>query len=201
MEYSFWGGLMLMLLMADPVGNIPLTLACLKTVPNQRRLWVLARECVIAGGILILAMFFGRQFMQMLGLSDAALSIGGAVIVMLMAIRMVFPSKEGIFGETPGGEPMIVPLAVPAIAGPSTIATIIMLAAAQPGRLLDWGAVIVVTLVVCFAVIGSAAWLQRRLQALPPMQHQVLTGLILAMMATQMFLGGLDSYLRHIQTL
>ena len=57
MEYSFWGGLMLMLLMADPVGNIPLTLACLKTVPNQRRLWVLARECVIAGGILILAMF------------------------------------------------------------------------------------------------------------------------------------------------
>ena len=107
MEYSFWGGLMLMLLMADPVGNIPLTLACLKTVPNQRRLWVLARECVIAGGILILAMFFGRQFMQMLGLSDAALSIGGAVIVMMMAIRMVFPSKEGIFGETPGGEPMI----------------------------------------------------------------------------------------------
>ena len=201
MEYSFWGGLMLMLLMADPVGNIPLTLACLKTVPNQRRLWVLARECVIAGGILILAMFFGRQFTQMLGLSDAALSIGGAVIVMLMAIRMVFPSKEGIFGETPGGEPMIVPLAVPAIAGPSTIATIIMLAAAQPGRLLEWGAVIVVTMVVCFAVLGSAEWLQRRLGDKVTMAIERLTGLILAMMATQMFLGGLDSYLRHIQTL
>ncbi len=198
MEYSFWGGLMLMILMADPVGNIPLTLACLKTVPNKRRLWVLLRECLIAGGILLLAMFFGKRFMEMLGLSDAALSIGGAVIVMLMSIRMVFPSKEGVFGETPGGEPMIVPLAVPALAGPSTIATVIMLAAAQPERLLDWSAVIGITIAVSFVILAAAEWVQRRLGDKVTMAIERLTGLLLAMMATQMFLGGLESYLKHL---
>ena len=134
MEYSFWGGLMLMVLMADPLGNIPITISCMKGVPNNRRVRVLFRECMIAMGMLLLAMFFGRPFLAAVGLSDAALSIGGSVIVMLMAIRMVFPTKEGVFGETPGGEPYIVPIAIPAIAGPSTIATIMMLAASQPDR-------------------------------------------------------------------
>ena len=75
-------------------------------------------------------------------ISDAALSIGGSVIVMLMAIRMVFPTQEGVFGQTPGGEPYIVPIAIPAIAGPSTLATIMMLAASEPNRLFEWGAVV-----------------------------------------------------------
>ena len=132
MEYSFWGGLMLMLLMADPLGNIPIVLACTKTVPNRRRVWVIFRENLIAAVLLILAMMFGRSFLTAIGLSDAALSIGGAVIVLLMAIRMVFPTPEGVFGNTPGGEPYIVPIAVPAIAGPSTLATIMMLAASAP---------------------------------------------------------------------
>lgn len=107
MEYSFWGGLMLMVLMADPLGNIPITISCMKNVPNKRRTFVLFRECMIAMGMLLLAMFFGRPFLAAIGLSDAALSIGGSVIVMLMAIRMVFPTQEGVFGQTPGGEPYI----------------------------------------------------------------------------------------------
>ena len=82
MEYSFWGGLMLMVLMADPLGNIPITISCMKNVPNKRRTFVLFRECMIAMGMLLLAMFFGRPFLAAIGLSDAALSIGGSVIVM-----------------------------------------------------------------------------------------------------------------------
>ena len=126
---------MLMVLMADPLGNIPITISCMKNVPNKRRTFVLFRECMIAMGMLLLAMFFGRPFLAAIGLSDAALSIGGSVIVMLMAIRMVFPTQEGVFGQTPGGEPYIVPIAIPAIAGPSTLATIMMLAASEPNRL------------------------------------------------------------------
>lgn len=201
MEYSFWGGFLLVLLMADPVGNIPIALACLKNVPNRRRLLVVARECAIAGAVLILSMFFGKPVMAELGLSDAALSIGGAVIVMLIAVRMVFPSKNGIFGETPDGEPLIVPLAIPAIAGPSTIATVIMLAAAQPGRMGEWALVIALTMAVCFVVLGAAEWVQRRLGPRVAMAIERLTGLILAMMATQMFLSGLDSYLKHAAAL
>lgn len=198
MEYSFWGGLMLMVLMADPLGNIPITISCMKGVPNNRRVRVLFRECMIAMGMLLLAMFFGRPFLAAVGLSDAALSIGGSVIVMLMAIRMVFPTKEGVFGETPGGEPYIVPIAIPAIAGPSTIATIMMLAASQPDRLFEWGLVVFITCAASFAVLASADWLERHMGEKLTFAFERLTGLLLAMMATQMFLGGFSSYLESL---
>ena len=197
MEYSFWGGLMLMVLMADPLGNIPITISCMKGVPNNRRVRVLFRECMIAMGMLLLAMFFGRPFLAAVGLSDAALSIGGSVIVMLMAIRMVFPTKEGVFGETPGGEPYIVPIAIPAIAGPSTIATIMMLAA-SPDRLFEWGLVVFITCAASFAVLASADWLERHMGEKLTLAFERLTGLLLAMMATQMFLGGFSSYLESL---
>ena len=87
MEYSFWGGLMLMVLMADPLGNIPITISCMKNVPNKRRTFVLFRECMIAMGMLLLAMFFGRPFLAAIGLSDAALSIGGSVTVSYTHLR------------------------------------------------------------------------------------------------------------------
>ncbi len=199
MEHSFWGGLMLMVLMADPLGNIPVSISCMKNVPNNRRLYVLAREHVIAGVTLLLAMFFGKSFLAAIGLSDAALSIGGAVIVMLMAIRMVFPSPEGVFGNVPGGEPLIVPLAIPAIAGPSTLATIMMLGAAGPERFLEWGAVVVITIAVSFCVLASADWLERHLGNKITLAFERLTGLILAMMATQMFLTGVASYIKSLQ--
>ena len=198
MEYGFWGGLTLMILMADPLGNIPITVACMKSVPNRRRLWVILRECLIAMVTLLLAMFFGQSVMTALGLSDAALSIGGAVIVMLMAIRMVFPSKDGVFGETPDGEPFIVPLAIPALAGPSTLATIMMLAASSPGRLLEWGVVVVITAAVSFVVLASADFLQQKLGDKVTMAVERLTGLLLAMMATQMFLSGFESYIKGL---
>ncbi|EHY30628.1 MAG: MarC family protein [Sutterella parvirubra] len=195
MEYGFWGALTLMVLMADPLGNIPIALACLKNVPNERKNIVLARECAIAMVMLLLAMFFGRGVLEAIGLSDAALSIGGSVIVMLIAIRMVFPQAEGVFGEIPGGEPYIVPLAVPAIAGPSTLATIMMLAASGPERMWEWAAIVAITCVVSFFVLASAEWMQRRLGEKVTLAIERLTGLILAMMATQMFLSGLESYI------
>lgn len=186
MEYGFWGALMLMVLMADPLGNIPITLACLKTVPNNRRPIVLIRECLIAMVTLLLAMFFGRSFLESIGLTDAALSIGGSVIVMLMAIRMVFPTKDGVFGETPGGEPLIVPLAIPA------------LAASDPSRMLEWGLIVVITMVVSCVTLLAAEWLQKKLGDKVTLAIERLTGLILAMMATQMALSGIASYVKGL---
>ena len=146
MEYSFWGGLMLMVLMADPLGNIPITISCMKNVPNKRRTFVLFRECMIAMGMLLLAMFFGRPFLAAIGLSDAALSIGGSVIVMLF----------------------------------------------------EWGAVVVITCVVSFFVLASADWLERHMGEKLTLAFERLTGLLLAMMATQMFLGGVEAFLAKL---
>lgn len=147
---------------------------------------------------LLLAMFFGRSFLESIGLTDAALSIGGSVIVMLMAIRMVFPTKDGVFGETPGGEPLIVPLAIPALAGPSTLATIMMLAASNPSRMLEWGLIVVITMVVSCVTLLAAEWLQKKLGDKVTLAIERLTGLILAMMATQMALSGIASYVKGL---
>ena len=145
MEHTFVSALLLMFLMADPLGNIPIFISALKQVPAARRTKIILRECAIAALILSVFAFGGRSFLDALGLSQAALSIGGGLIVLLMAIRMVFPSKEGVFGESPSGEPFIVPLAVPAIAGPSTLATILVLVGSDPARMLEWLLVVLIT--------------------------------------------------------
>ena len=127
MEQSFISATILLLLVADPLGNIPIFVAALRGVPSGRRAAVILRECLIAFAILLLFMFVGHRFMDALGLSDVSLQIGGGVILFLIALRMVFPVPEGIFGSSPGGEPFIVPLAIPALAGPSALATVLLL--------------------------------------------------------------------------
>jgi small neutral amino acid transporter SnatA (MarC family) len=118
MNDSFFSAVTLLLLVADPFGNIPIFISALRDVPAERRLRIVLRECLIAFVVLTVFVFAGRPFLQTLGLSEVALQIGGGVVLMLVALRMVFPSPEGVYGAAPGGEPFIVPLAVPALAGP-----------------------------------------------------------------------------------
>ena len=160
MEYTFFSALLLMFLMADPLGNIPVFISTLKQVAPERRSKIILRECLIAALVLAIFAFGGKAFLDALGLSQAALSIGGGLIVLLMAIRMVFPSKEGVFGEAPGGEPFIVPLAIPAIAGPSTLATILLLVGHDPDRMLEWLAVVLLTCLISAVIFVFAELVQ-----------------------------------------
>lgn len=69
MEHSFISALLLMFLMADPLGNIPIFISSLKSVPKQRRSRVVVRECFIAALILGVFAFGGKAFLDALGLS------------------------------------------------------------------------------------------------------------------------------------
>lgn len=185
-----------MFLMADPLGNIPIFISSLKSVPEHRRSRVVIRECVIAALILCIFAFGGKAFLDALGLSQAALSMGGGLIVLLMAIRMVFPSKEGVFGEAPGGEPFIVPLAVPAIAGPSTLATILLLVGSDPDRIPEWLLVVVLTCAISAAILVFAERVQKIVGERTTAAFERLMGLILATMAVQMFLTGITQFIQ-----
>ena len=187
---------LLMFLMADPLGNIPIFISSLKSVPEHRRSRVVIRECVIAALILCIFAFGGKAFLDALGLSQAALSMGGGLIVLLMAIRMVFPSKEGVFGEAPGGEPFIVPLAVPAIAGPSTLATILLLVGSDPDRIPEWLLVVVLTCAISAAILVFAERVQKIVGERTTAAFERLMGLILATMAVQMFLTGITQFIQ-----
>ena len=90
----------------------------------------------------------GRTFMQWLQLSDVSLSIAGGIILFLIAMRMVFPHKDGIFGDVRGGEPFLVPLAVPAIAGPSALATVMLMASRDPAIFGTWALALTIAMAV-----------------------------------------------------
>ena len=101
MDLSFYSAVVILVLVADPLGNIPLFVALLRNVEPARRVLVIVRECVIAFALLIVFMLFGRDILTLLGLSDRSLSIAGGVILFLIALRMVFREGENIFGGMP----------------------------------------------------------------------------------------------------
>jgi len=135
---DLWSAALLLFLIMDPLGNVPLFLSLLKDLPPRRRRVVLARELLIALGVLFAFLFGGRWILELLQLKQEAVSIAGGIILFLIGIKMIFPSPEGLFGETPGGEPFIVPMAIPLVAGPSTVAVLLLLGGQDPGDVSRW---------------------------------------------------------------
>ena len=131
----------LLFLVLDPLGNLPVVASLLKQVDPARRARVVIRECFLAYLILLAFMFGGRQFLDVMHLSEISLSIAGGVILFMIAINMVFKSAESVFGqslEQLDREPFIVPLAIPLIAGPSALATVMLMVSREPAKLGIW---------------------------------------------------------------
>jgi MarC family membrane protein len=197
-ETSFISGVVLLLLVCDPLGNIPIFAAALRDVPPERRRWIILRECLIATGILATFVFVGQPFLRLLGLSQTSLQIGGAVVLMLVAIRMVFPSPHGVYGQAPGGEPFIVPLAVPALAGPSALATVLLLVGSSTARTGEWLAAIGIVMAISAVVLSFADQMLRRLGESFAVALERLIGLILAAIAVEMALAGLKTFIKGL---
>jgi small neutral amino acid transporter SnatA (MarC family) len=195
MEGTFISAVVLLLLVCDPFGNIPIFISALRDVPRERRRLIILRECLIAFLVLTLFAFVGQPFLKLLGLSEISLQIGGAVVLMLVAVRMVFPSPEGVYGQPPGGEPFIVPLAVPALAGPSALATVLLLVSREPTRTWQWVAAIAVVMLVSALVLAFAERLQQVLGERATAAFERLMGLILAAVAVELMLRGIRAFL------
>ena len=200
MTENFFQTFVLLLLVTDPFGNVPLFISTLAHVKPERRSRVVVRECLIAFFLLLVFMFGGRYFLEALQLSSTSLRIGGGVILFLIALKMVFPSVEGIFGPVPdqGGEPLIVPLAIPALAGPSALVTVLLFSTSH--RMSMWLYVIALMMVaaVWLMVLLSA---ERLLKALGPAvitAFERLMGLILTALAIEMLLAGITSYIHGL---
>ena len=197
MQYTFWSATILLILLTDPVGNIPVFANALKHVPPQRRPWVILREISIAFGLLLLFMFVGEGFLRVMNLSELALQIGGGVILFLIALRMVFPPPPGTEIETLA-EPLIVPLAVPSIAGPSALATVLLLVSQQPERRTEWIGALCLTMLVSATVLVLS---ERILSFTGPRlvaAVERLMGLVLVSVAIEMMLRGARTFAAQI---
>jgi MarC family membrane protein len=184
----------LLTLVIDPFGNVPLVVSALKNVAPQRRAWVVLRECIAAYVILLAFMFGGQSFLHWLHLSETSLSIAGGVILFVIALRMVFPRTEGIFGDLPDTEPFLVPLAIPSIAGPSALATAMLMASREPAHIGEWALALTVAMGVTTIVLVAAQRLQAVLGERAMFALERLMGLVLTALAVEMLLGGVRSF-------
>lgn len=177
----------------DPLGNIPVFLSALKDIPAKRQQQIILRELFIALIVLFIFLFVGKQLLVFLGLSQESIRISGAIVLFLIAIRMIFPQKGGIMGDSTDGEPFIVPLAIPCVAGPSTLAVLMLLANSGDSRLLDWVIALVGAWLVSSVILLGSTRLSKLLGHRGLTAIERLMGMILVMMSVQMMLDGLKA--------
>ncbi len=195
MEMSIASAAILLFLIMDPLGNIPVFLTLLKNLSASRRRIVLIRELVIALAVLLLFLYAGQWLLKLLHLRQESVSIAGGIVLFLIGIRMIFPPSEGIFGELPDGEPFIVPMAVPCIAGPSTIAALMLIGSDNPGRLGEWTIALLIAWGATAVLLLGATTLYKALGERTLTAVERLMGMLLVAISVQMFLDGVKSYL------
>jgi len=180
-----------LLFVMDPLGNVPVFLSILKSVDEKRRQRVLLRELLIALVVLLIFLWGGSGLLDLLGLRQESVSIAGAIILFLIALRMIFPPDRGIAGEMPDGEPFVFPLAVPLVAGPSTLATLLLLVRAEPDRMLDWLLALGLAWAASAIILAASPFFLRILGRRGLLAMERLMGMLLVMLAVQMMVEAL----------
>ena len=193
MNYTFLSATILLVLITDPIGNIPIFANALKHVAPERRSRVILREILIAFALLLTFMFVGEGFLRVMNLSELSLQIGGGVILFLIALRMVFPPPGNEVDDILT-EPLIVPLAVPAVAGPSALATVLLLVSQQPEKRMEWIAALCVTMLISAVVLVSAERIQRVIGTRLVVAVERLMGLVLVSVAIERVLRGAKTF-------
>lgn len=178
-------------LIMDPLGNIPIFMSVMKDVDPARKLKITFRELLIAYFVLLIYLFFGRYLLEILNLTNEAISISGGIILFLIAIRMIFPRPEGMFGNEPEGEPLIVPLAIPAVAGPSIMAVLMLMSTTTPTLMLFF--CLSLTWLASSLILLAATPLNKFLSERSLTAIERLMGMLLVMMAVQMMLTAYQS--------
>jgi MarC family membrane protein len=194
MNGELFSSVFLLLLVLDPLGNIPFVLSLLRDIPSERRPRIILRECAIAVLVLIVFLLIGDWLLLAMHLSNPALEIAGGLILFLIALRMVFPPARPCGcdqGEhASDGEAFIVPLAIPMIAGPSALATV-LLASRQSGTLAMWAGAIVLACAINALFLLASGWFARLFGKAGMEALERLMGLILTTMAVQMLISGI----------
>ncbi len=187
---------LLLFLILDPLGNIPVFLSMLRRLEPQRQRIVLARELLIALAVLMLFLWAGKYALEVMHLRQESVAIAGGIVLFLIGLRMIFPPPEGLMGEIPGGEPFIVPMAIPLVAGPSGMAAVMLMGSKEPDRLGEWSLALFVAWAATAAILFSATSLYRLLGARALTAIERLMGMLLVAISVQMLLDGLAGYFR-----
>jgi multiple antibiotic resistance protein len=177
----------------DPLGNIPVFNSVLSRFEPRRRAQITARELVIALVIMLVLLFAGNPILDFLGLTQPSLNIAGGVLLFLIALRMIFPPR-GAEAAAPADEPFIVPLAMPMVAGPSTIAILLLLSSTEPARIWEWCTALVIAWAATTLLLTASPFMMRVLGDRGLRAMERLMGMLLVLLATQMLLNGVRQF-------
>jgi multiple antibiotic resistance protein len=183
-------------LIMDPLGNVPLFLSVLKDVAPERRRRVLIREVLFSYLVLLTFLFLGKYILLLLRLQQETISIAGGIVLFLIALRMIFPPERGLLGEPLEGEPFVVPLAIPLIAGPSTLAALLLLQRSGPNTWTELVLAVTIAWAITAVILFSSTYLYRLLKQRGLIAMERLMGMLLVMLAVQMFMDGISKYPR-----
>ncbi|AMJ55664.1 MULTISPECIES: YhgN family NAAT transporter [Stenotrophomonas] len=190
---------LLLFLILDPLGNIPVFLSLLKPLTPRRQRVVLVRELLIALAVLMAFLWGGKYALELMHLRQESVAIAGGIVLFLIGIRMIFPRPEGLMGAVPDGEPFIVPMAIPLVAGPSGMAAVMLMGSNEPERLGDWSLALLLAWGGTAAILMSATLLYKLLGARALTALERLMGMLLVAISVQMLLDGLATYLASIR--
>ena len=187
---SIWPAAVLLFFLMDPIGNIPVMLTIMKDIDSRRQRKILAREMFMALIILLIFLFAGRPLLSFLHLEQEAVTISGGIILLIIGLRMIFPQQHGLMGYQPQGEPFLVPIAIPLVAGPSVLAMLILMTTSQPGNMTNWFFALIIAWFFTSLLLQLAPFLLKFLKQRGLTALERLMGMILVMLAVQMLLDG-----------
>jgi MarC family membrane protein len=193
---SLFSAAALLFFVMDPLGNVPLFISALRHVDSARARPIIVRELLIALAILVIFLFIGGFLLELLQVSPAALTAGGGVILLLIALRMVFPAGEPR-GEELREEPFVVPLAIPYTAGPGMLATELLFMQREPHRWPVWLGAVVLAWLASAIILYFASNLRRLLGDRGLTALERLMGMLLVVVAVEMLMRGAADYLRR----
>ena len=188
----------LLFLVMDPFGNIPFFIAALKNVDEHRRRRIVIRELLIALAAMVAFLFGGQFILAALQISEPALTVAGGAVLFLIAVKMVFPSGGRWGVEEVSGEPFIVPLAIPYVAGPSTLASVLLIMNREPARWPEWLIAVFAAWFASGLIIAAAGPLSKVLGEKVLIAIERLMGMLLVAVATQMVMNGVAQYVASL---
>ena len=182
----------------DPLGNVPIFNSILARFDSRRRAQIVARELCFALVILFVFLFTGNAILGFMGISESSLSIAGGILLFIIALKMIFPVTKKASEEEVVEDPFLVPLAIPMVAGPSTIAVLLLLSSGSPEKMTQWSIALLMAWGTTTLLLVSSPFLMRFLGERGSRALERLMGMMLVILATQMLLNGVRDFIESL---
>lgn len=191
---SFFQTALSLFFVLNALGNIPLFLGLLGRYDIKRQKRIIVRELLIALFILLLFNFFGDEFLRLLDINPSIICIAGGTLLFIIALSMIFPKANSV--KTSMQEPMIVPLAMPVVAGPGAIATVMIYSeqAANPWFMVG---VILFAWLPTALILFAASNIRRILGEKGLVACERLGGMLIILIAVKMMAAGVVAVVKN----